>query len=305
MDRLIALQKREFNYKNNKKVVLSRGQNKIWQAKNTCRFLEELPSGIYEAKIECCQDDWTSEYSNARYQLFEWMQKVVTSLKLDGECLFFAIFYLDKYVSNSYEFESVSERKLQLLSLTTLYLSLKILHGNKAASKFQHMFLSLADCTFKKEDIFDMEMSILQKLQWRLHPVTPSQFLECFFDLAMNYNASKEAWLPVFQRATSILEVLVSYSSFVNYNASSFAAASLQLAIEESKSMDLVPDFLSCSMQKLGILIAVNSAEKTQEIKALTRSIGVVCARSVGGHELVNDDGRKSSSMMAIVSSMA
>ncbi|PRP87684.1 cyclin-A1-2 [Planoprotostelium fungivorum] len=101
--------------------------------------------------------------------LIDWLVEVAIEFKLNSETLFLAVNYIDRFLST----QSVPKSKLQLLGVTCMMI----------AAKFEEVwppsvedFIFISDNCYTKQEIFAMEVKILNELKFKL--VTPT--VKCF-----------------------------------------------------------------------------------------------------------------------------
>ena len=101
-----------------------------------------------------------------RIKVIGWLYHVVDSHLLDRELVYVAMNYFDRYVS-MHSWARYSDA-LELVSVTSLYVALKIFRNQgKCASVASFSKLSKGQLT--ESDILNMEKSLLDTLQWRMH----------------------------------------------------------------------------------------------------------------------------------------
>ena len=74
--------------------------------------------------------------------------------------------------------EGINKKHFQLLSLTILYLTVKLDCHQRFLS--MEMMIHLSREKFTKAQMVEMEKEVLKTLKWKLHPPTPSVFLRHF-----------------------------------------------------------------------------------------------------------------------------
>jgi len=89
--------------------------------------------------------------------------------------------YLQKYLAEHPE--GMAKRHFQLLSLTCLYITIKIEcshHAEGGGVLSMDMMIHLSREKFTRQQMTDMEQEILRTLEWKLSPPTPSIFFQHF-----------------------------------------------------------------------------------------------------------------------------
>lgn len=133
--------------------------------------------------------------------------------------------YLFKYTVSS-DAHSMGKKQFQLLSLTALYVAIK-LDG--------HFFLSIDHLTqlgrgrIRKEEIVQMEQDILFRLDWYVHPPTSYVFLRHYLLLLQPAETQSGIW----EVAKFYLELSVLDYQFVRHRPSLIAMAALLNAIQD------------------------------------------------------------------------
>ena len=104
----------------------------------------------------------------------------------DREVVGIAISYFDRYISSQKCCEGVhNKEKYQIIAVTSLFLAIK-LHSMSEDCLVQNRTFALARLLYghvDPEQIYKMEMDILQVLDWRLNPPTLHQFALNFSQL--------------------------------------------------------------------------------------------------------------------------
>jgi len=149
--------------------------------------------------------------------LVDWLVEVAEEYRLNTETLFLAVNYIDRFLSRV----TVSKSQLQLVGVTCMFL----------ASKYEEIyapqvdeFCYITDNTYSREDMLEMECTILGHLDFKLTAPTIKYFLRRFLVAA---------------HADSTLEYLAGYLcelSLIDYDmlrfpGSKIAAATVMLAL--------------------------------------------------------------------------
>ena len=174
---------------------------------------------------------------------------VVDHFDLSREIVSVAVNHLDRYLSACPS--AIEKSSFQLLSLTCLYLAIKLneikvlkIPESKSTMDTLHQ---LSRGYFTLKDMEDMECDILQRLQWHVHPPTSQQFLKTMLFLMMGQqqegddnNAdsfSQELYgLANFQVELSVLDYY-----FASYKLSEIATASVLNALDELDPSNALP----------------------------------------------------------------
>jgi len=106
-----------------------------------------------------------------RVQIGEWFYRVTDYFDLDREIVFISMSYLDRFLG----YNELDRKTYKLAATTSLLLSIK-LHCPHCIN-ISNIINDLTRGDFTKEDIENMEMTMLQKLSWKVHPSTPINFV--------------------------------------------------------------------------------------------------------------------------------
>lgn len=153
--------------------------------------------------------------------------------------MYFACQYLDRYVWNQHTKAcntsiDIDRSNLQLLSMATLFLATKVHESRNGTAKLLHLLTTLDNSPFTKEDIFKLEGEILFILDWKVHPVSPQDFLDSFGKVVIEKEYT-ETWTSLLKIANLFAKSLLSQPDCSLYRASSIAIASLRLGIRKLK----------------------------------------------------------------------
>jgi hypothetical protein len=151
---------------------------------------------------------------------------VIDHFDLTREIVGIGMNYVDRYLAAS-DARTIAKNDFQLLSMTCLYLSIK-LHEAKhimvpGASSSMDTILRLGRGHYTLEQMEEMELKILQRLQWRVHPPTPQDFVREFLTTGD---------LEVQDLAYFMVELSSMDYFFVTYKPSEIAIAALLNAME-------------------------------------------------------------------------
>jgi hypothetical protein len=136
--------------------------------------------------------------------------------------------YLDRYMSSLSNPRVVDKKQYQLISMTCLYLAIKLYEfkhiGIPGSCSTMDTIRRLSQGNYTLQQIEEMEMDIMQRLQWHLHPPTS----QVFIDLFVNSEISEPSDLGNF-----LVELAAIDSFFVSYKPSEIAAAALLNATDQ------------------------------------------------------------------------
>lgn len=111
-----------------------------------------------------------------RASLIDWMITVNEKFKMQPETLFLAVSIVDRFL----EKENVTKQKIQLVGVTGLLISSKY---EEIYAPHLKDFLFSTDKGYARDDLFKMEMNILEKLKFDISVPTSIGFLKRFSKL--------------------------------------------------------------------------------------------------------------------------
>jgi len=124
-------------------------------------------------------------FFNICYALLRYYE-FIDHYKFDREIVGVAINYFDRYISSQTSWVDVcTKEKFQIIAITSLFLAIK-LHSTSEDTLIESRSRALARLLYSHADpqeIYEMEMDILQKLDWHLNPSTLHQFALSFCQL--------------------------------------------------------------------------------------------------------------------------
>lgn len=136
--------------------------------------------------------------------------------------------YLDRYLA-SYP-HTVDKNYFQLLAMTCVYLAMKlseykhlIIQGSRSSME---SILQLSRGYFTLEDMQKMEINVLNRLNWHVHPPTPQTFVKHFL-LFLRIEEH-----DIHDHSQFLVELSVMDYFFVNFKPSDIAIAAVLLATE-------------------------------------------------------------------------
>eukprot|EP01083_Nonionella_stella_P099021 278506_1 len=125
-----------------------------------------------------------------------WMFEVVDFCSFDRETIYIGMAYFDRFTSQDNRNRSIEDpadrrHRAQGVALTSLYLAVKIHDNNRKSVCLLKTFESISHDKFTSSDIYNMEITILLALEWKLHPPTPQAFMFQFL-MALAKEGTKE-----------------------------------------------------------------------------------------------------------------
>ena len=171
---------------------------------------------------------------DCRTKMSEWCYQVVDFCKFNRETVSIAMNFLDRYLSTPAGSSALNDRKVfQLAAMTCLYTAIKTFEPEAMEPK---IVAGLSRGTYTEKQVTDMELSILNAIQWRMNPPTPLAFVHHFLAL-MEIDESD----AVFELAKFQTELAVNEYSFIGLTPSSIAFAAIANALQ-----DISPQCLHC-----------------------------------------------------------
>lgn len=146
-------------------------------------YLHHTPPA-QETSSDTIDDRW-------RLKVAEWAFEVADYFSYDRDVVAISLNYIDRYMVFNPETENdprTCKRRFQLLTLTALYIAMK-LHGDSSDASCAgrkpsiKLFVSLSRHMFEPGEIERMELNILTNLRWRVNPPLSSTFVKYFIDL--------------------------------------------------------------------------------------------------------------------------
>ena len=156
-----------------------------------------------------------------RSQMCSWAYTVVDTFGFSRTTVAICFDLLDRYLAKECRREiSLSRQDFQLLSMTSLYLAVK-LHGSGEKLGIETL-MDMSRGYFAMEDFEDAELDMLEALEWRLSPPTADCFLMEFHTLYPTGISSE--WMSSCQE---LLELSVADAYFVPRKDSQLALAAM------------------------------------------------------------------------------
>ena len=155
-----------------------------------------------------------------RTQICQWYFQVSDCFDFDRGVVFVALNYLDRAVAQNCEtLKFTTNRELQLVAVTALYLAMK-LHGEiepatsqAKGSKYERKKLTIDAFVVLSKRHFDvcaietMELDLLSILKWQLNPIDARVFVACMLELMTERNTYLQEWRCIFDIARYIAEL--------------------------------------------------------------------------------------------------
>ena len=160
----------------------------------------------------------------------DWMFEVCEDQQCQPEVFFLAVNYLDRYLS----LVNITKNQFQLAASTCLLLASKF---SQVVPLSTEQLVIYTDNSVTVEELRQMELNVLNALQWELSSVTVHSFLEHFvprlnLDNKVNIDRVK-------RNADSIMATAATEYQFLLTKPSMIASAALAIAIKEDLKDDV------------------------------------------------------------------
>ncbi|KAI2511465.1 hypothetical protein MHU86_2901 [Fragilaria crotonensis] len=215
-----------------------------------------------------------------RQRMAEWMYGVVDHCNFRRDIVSVAMAYLDLLLSKDSDLIS-SKRTFQLGAITCLYLAMKV---------FDTTFVKLSSLVrlgrglFTEQDVLQMEMQILAKLEWKVHPPTPMCFLRHYTRLIPSTVSSSTSFM-ITEVSRFVAEISVCLYKFIKYPPSMIAYASLCIA------MDGIDDTSLPFWQRQQVYDRIDATASVMhsqpEVKKLISRLRAAFEKNVDVHQLM------------------
>lgn len=149
--------------------------------------------------------------------LVDWLVEVHMKFRLVPETLYLCVNIIDRYCSVA----NVSRTKLQLLGVTSLFLACK--HEEIYPPEVRDC-VYITDRAYDRQEVLDMEQTILRVLNWRISLPTAYPFLDRFLSLTKASPMTRQA-------ATYYLERTLQEHDLLKYRPSMICASAVILAL--------------------------------------------------------------------------
>ena len=136
-----------------------------------------------------------------------------------------------RYISST----SGERKDLELATATSLYMAIK-LFGPKLSRNDNLIlnFVRMSNSRFDESQIIQMEMKMLYSLSWKVHPVTPQDFIPYLVRILSYYDADLDQSCQQKLTVLSmyIVELIVFDPQFMHDSPSSLACAGIAIAMK-------------------------------------------------------------------------
>jgi len=170
----------------------------------------------------------TEVKDTSRAFLIEWIIDVHRKFRLKPETLYVTVYVIDRFLS----LKQIKKSQLHILGVTALLIS----------TKYEEIYppelkdlLTVSENKFTKKTVLEMELDILQTLQFGLTCPSAYRFLERFRRVSSIVGNDDK----IFFFAQYLQEIALLDASLLKYNASELAAAALILAAKSIKKVNV------------------------------------------------------------------
>lgn len=161
--------------------------------------------------------------------LVDWLVEVHMKFRLNPNTLYLCVNIIDRYCSK----EDVKRSKLQLVGVSALLLACK--HEEIYPPEVRDC-VYITDRAYTREEVLDMEQSILKVLNWKISVPTAYPFLHRFLSLLHVSTHCEHA-------AQYYLEKTLQEHSMLDYRPSEICCAAVILAVNNPDIMLLDEDY--------------------------------------------------------------
>lgn len=168
--------------------------------------------------------------SSMRSILVDWLVEVSEEYKLNGETLYLAVNYTDRFLSQM----SVLRGKLQLVGTASMYIAAKY---EEITPPDVNEFVYITDDTYTKKQVLRMEHLLLKVLDFKMSPPTINWFMSHFLrfikiECKMTSGDGDEVMARVENLSRYLAELtLVDADTYLTYLPSQIAASAIYLAL--------------------------------------------------------------------------
>ena len=182
-----------------------------------------------------------------RQELCEWGFKTIAACGVNSSTAAIAFGYFDRFLSSD---NPAAERALnditecQLAFITSVVIALKIHSGFNVESDFVSNVITRN--AYDAEEINDMELEILQSLDWRLNGPTSHDFVDYFLEVMPHMNETSMGLIQNLSK--SLVDMAITRYPTVMYFPSEIAFASICCAMHHVKYVLLADSLMFLQM---------------------------------------------------------
>ena len=274
-------------------------------SRNTEAVADSLSTMIKKefTSYSCCYDgyldpsDPTMLTAAKRTQLVDWCYGVVDHCEFSRETVASAMEMVDRFLSipNSTSDDAArvcdealrDESKLQLLTVTALYVSIKL--NQKTVISSEQFSSEVCYRVYSAKEIEDMERTLLSGLSWRCHAPTAYQVGLSILSLLLPYVDIPEAqWGFLMDEMTYLTELAVRDYYFSTQRASTIALAAILNVISDSNTKEprrVLRAFLQVITESFDFEGSQQITSARSRLKLLSRPV-----TEAEGDEIVDDE---------------
>ena len=160
----------------------------------------------------------------------KWMYNVADHFRFGREIVAYAAAYIDRFATKNHAV-LYSKNDFTVLAMTSLYMVVKLYSNvDNASALCASNLCLLTKGMFSEDDIFHMEVRMLQTFQWKLYPATALCFLREYTQLIAN-EIPEEKHRVILEVSNFIVEISIISYDYVTYPPSVKAYAALLIAL--------------------------------------------------------------------------
>jgi hypothetical protein len=203
--------------------------------------------------------DPTMITADDRMKLVDWCYGVVDHCQLSREVVAVAMDMVDRYLSMSSNTAAAArvsdealrdESKLQLLTITALYVAIKV---NERVAVSSDLFAEMSSRAYTAKEIEDMELTLLRGLSWRCNAPTAFQVGHSILSLILPHTKCSEVtWGFLLDEMKYLTELAVRDYYISTQRTSTVALGAIFNAISDTNTkerQELLEAFLRVTME--------------------------------------------------------
>lgn len=167
---------------------------------------------------------------DCRSKMAQWCYQVSDFCKFSHETVGIGMSYLDRLLCTKRGGVLLHDRKkFQLAAMCTLYIAIKLAEPRQMSI---NLMAELSRGCYTQAEIVDMENLILDALEWRMNPPTPTRFVREFLHLLNPSLIGSDAMSAILDISQLHITLAVSDWHFVGCKPSTVAIASIMNSLE-------------------------------------------------------------------------
>ncbi|XP_049634226.1 G1/S-specific cyclin-E1-like [Suncus etruscus] len=179
--------------------------------------------------------------------LLDWLMEVCEVYKLHRETFYLAQDFFDRYMATQ---QNIVKTLLQLIGISSLFIAAKL---EEIYPPKLHQFAYVTDGACSGDQILNMELIIMQSLNWQLSPLTVVSWLNVYMQVAY-LNDVYEVLLPqypqqIFIQIAELLDLCVLDVGCLEFSYGILAASALY-HFSSSELMQKVSGYQWCDIEK-------------------------------------------------------